>query len=116
MWEISACGASRRSSLPNSGSSSASSTASSRWGRSGWPCPVSCSRQAGCVKKAVVMQTLLLPALRLAPALQLENGVTLPNQDLFISQAHYIQQGNTHAGQADHHGRWIIAEIAELRA
>src|SRR5215510_11845788 len=111
MWDSSACGASRRSSPRNSGSSSASSTASSRWGRSGWPCPVSCSRQAGCVKKTVVMQPLLLPALLSVPALQLENGVSLPDQDLFISQAHYIQQGNTHAGQPHHHGGRIVDEV-----
>src|SRR5688572_30529667 len=111
MCESSACGASRRSSLPNSGSSSASSTASSRCGRSGWPCPVSCSRQAGCVKKAVVMQFSFFRRFLLAPALQLEDRVTLPDQDLFVSQAHYIQQGNTHAGQPDRHGGGIIAEI-----
>src|SRR5262250_2431640 len=111
---MSAIGASRRSSLANSGSSRAIRMASSRCGRSGWPCPVSCSRQAGCVKKAVVIHPLLLPA-RSVPALQLENDLTLPQQDLFISQAHNIQQRNTHARDPYHDGRRIVAEITELQ-
>src|SRR5215510_3442034 len=114
MCAISASGASRRSSLVNSGSSSANKMASSRCGRSGWPCPVSCARQAGCVKKAVVIHPLLLPA-RSVPALQFEIDLTLPDQDLFISQAHNIQQRNTQAAHAHHHGGEKVAEIAELR-
>src|SRR5215510_2508539 len=115
MCAISASGASRRSSLVNSGSSSANKMASSRCGRSGWPCPVSCARQAGCVKKAVVIHPLLLPA-RSVPALQLENDLTLPQQDLFVSQAHNIQQRNTHAADAHHDRGRIVAEIAEFGA